>query len=294
MQYLKRGLLNTFSGIKKHKVLFALLLIVQIVILVLSAYVIVSYQIKIFADTQLIIESFGQANYDAESIQMGQPFLEDTTLLYKSYLSIQKNVTHLILILLLIYVFVNGFLWVMTQKILERKKYKEKKESKQTWKQEVKQILFQWCKYSTSTAIFILPFTFLCYYFLKTALSSFMDMDSLTQLGQFLPYLFLVIYYFMLVAFAFINIKSWKKFTQQFFVCSIKKLHWNLPVLLINFLLLAGSSYLVYYSLEQIQKLSLIMASTILFVLFVVLTRMFWAACLHEITTEDKNEKSNH
>ena len=55
MDYVRRGLHNTFNSIKKHKLLFTLIVILQILFVASSLALGTQYLIKILEDTQGII-----------------------------------------------------------------------------------------------------------------------------------------------------------------------------------------------------------------------------------------------
>src|SRR3989344_2586503 len=93
MNYLQKGLSTTFNSIKKHRLLFAAIIVLQILFIVSSLGLATQYVLKILADAQGVISPLEQANYDSQKIEQGTPFTPDFIPIYNSYKSMLKNVT---------------------------------------------------------------------------------------------------------------------------------------------------------------------------------------------------------
>lgn len=279
MNHLKKGLINAFRAIKKRKLTFTALILLQIIFIALFIFISLTYQIKVFKNAQGIMEPLQNANYDAESIKEGQPLTNDVMQIYKSYKSMIQNLTEMILWLFLAFILINGSIWILTHQLLERKK-------------SLRKTAEAGLKFVVSSLVLIVPYAIIGYFLLKTLLKAGVATDSFAWIVRILAYLFLVTYYFLLAAFAFIDVKSWKVFLRRIFFVSIKKIHHTLLVLLINLILILIGLYLVYLSMNT-QTLILMILTVLLFVVVLVLTRIYWVACLKEISRDYQSKEKN-
>ncbi len=271
------------AAVKKHPLLVILVFILQIALLITSMYTALTYQVKIIQDAQAVIEPLQNANYDAESIKAGNTFIPNIVAMYEAYQSLIQNIFMLAIWLAVLFLILNGAIWLISHKILEI--------STLSWKETIKTFLRGWMRYVLTTLAVMGPFLVLSYLLLRTLLVQEIGMTSFTTILSVLMYLFLVLYYFLLVAFAFLGTTSWKLFLQKVFTVSIKKIHLTLLVVLINGALLFLSLYGVYYFMNNGEVFSFIVMFTLLFMVLMVLTRLFWIACLQEITHEKDHSR---
>lgn len=269
MKCLQEGLKQVGRSIQQHKILFVLLILLQIIFIVTLVYVTITYQVKILNTAQLIIEPLQNANYDAESIQQGQEFISQISGIYQAYWSLIQQVTLLAAWWLGLFLVVNGALWVLSHQMLE----------KSSWRNTGK----RWIRYATATLVLLGPFLLAIYFMLKMAIRAQIDPDKFGQMLMYLLYSLGIIYYLMINAFASLNAATWKEFAQHFGATAIRKIHRTLPVLIINLALLSGTAYLIYYFMELNQNFALMMISSGILIFLIVLTRLYWIACLQEI-----------
>ncbi|MBU0456550.1 MAG: hypothetical protein ABH824_00665 [Nanoarchaeota archaeon] len=281
MKYLKKGLSRTIKSIKQHKWLFITLVFLQIIFIGLSANLAINYQIKILDDAKGIIEPLQNANYDENSLKEGEPFIEDFLSVNKSYNSMINNIIALIGWSLLLFIVLNGLIWILTSWIIE---------SNIDWKRRLKDIWQPWFKIIVSLMLTIGPAAVILYFILQLLSRLEILMENASVVLNSIITISSLLYFFIIVAFAFINEVSWKIFFKKWTLCSFKKIHKSLMVLLINIILILLSFYLVYLSIYQISSLGLLLISSLLIVFVIVITRIFWVSCLEEI----KNEKNNH
>lgn len=290
MKYLYRGLQDVAERIREHKILFIVLILLQIGFIAALAYITITYQVKILNTAQQIIEPLQNANYDAESIQQGQEFISQIAGIYQAYQSLIQQIVVLALWWLGLFLIVNGTLWVLSHQILERS----------SWKKAGK----QWIKYVLAAVVLLGPFLLAIYFILKMVIRAQIDPEKFGQILVYLLYSFGIVYYLMINAFASLNAATWKEFAKNFLTTSIKKIHRTLPVLIINFALLSGAAYLIYYFMEinqsfdfmeLNQNFALMMISSGLLILLIVFTRLYWIACLRELTPQKlpEHEKSH-
>ena len=255
--YLKRGLQQTFQAIRKHKVIFVLLIVLQLLFLIILSYLIIDYQVKILEDAQEITQAVQNANYNPDSIQAGEPFLKDIFVVYNNYDSMMDNIGQFILWLFFLFILFNGLIWVGAHYLFKKTKV-------------IKEAL----KFLVSTVVLLGPLLIIFYIILKKYI------NVLSSSWWILLTLFIIAYYLLLVSFAFLNLKSWKQFVKKIFVVGIKKIHLILLVLITNLVLISLSIALIYVTFNQIY---ISMITILLFVITLILTRIFWIACLKNI-----------
>ncbi len=281
MNYLILGLQQTGKAIRKHQIAFVLLLVLQLFFFVSFGYVALSYQMKIFEDVQTMTTFLQELNLDAEKVQVGVPFLNDVAPIYKSYASLIENAQRMILLLAALFLFLNGLLWVISHSLLEP--------APESWKKKFRRGVSQWLKLAASSAILFVPFALGYYFSFKYLLLTQGTSEELILVVQILGYLSLIIYYFLLVAFAQINQDSWKLFAKKVYEISIKKIYLVLPVLAANTAAIGLSGYLLKISLDYENSFLFIVAATFLFLLAVVAARIYFIASLQELNHEKSN-----
>ncbi len=281
MKYLYRGLQDVAKSIREHKILFIVLILLQIGFIAALAYITINYQVKILNTVQEIIQPLQNANYDPESIQQGQEFISQIAGIYQAYRTLIQQVLYLAAWWLGLFLVVNGALWVLSHQILERI----------SWKNIGK----QWMKYAAATAVLLGPFLLAIYLILKGVMKAQVDPDKFGELLKYLFYSVAGIYYLIINAFASLNAVSWKEFVGYFFTTAIKKIHRTMPVLIINLSLLSGAAYLIYYFMEINPNFAWMMAASVLLMKLIILTRLYWIACLRELTSHKlpEHEKSH-
>lgn len=271
MNYLKRGLQHLGRSISKHKFLFIILILLQAGFIAALAYVTITSQVKILNTAQEIILPLQQANYDAESIQQGKEFISQMAGIYQAYQSLIQQIIRLGLWWLGLFLMVDGTLWVVSHQLLE----------KVSWKSSGK----QWIKYTAATLVLLGPFLLVLYLILKMALRAQLDPEKFGQMLKYLLYSLGLLYYLMLNAFASIQVTSWKEFARHFFITAVKKIHYTSLILAINLALLSAAGYLIYYFMEISPNFTLMMVLSGLLILLIILTRLYWIACLRELTS---------
>ncbi len=280
MDYLKRGLRRTVASIKNHKILFGAIILLQLLFLVLFLSAAIYYQVKLMEDASGIIEPLEKANYDAEQIQGGTPFTEDFLGVFNSYNSLVQNFKEFVVTILLLFLFVNGAIWMLSHWLLEEKI---------NWKQKPKKAFRFFVKITVSTAALFGPFLILGYLlamqFIRTAASLGEITVVIGAILAFSP----VVYYFLLVAFAAAHHKSWKKFARDFFALSILKIKWTAAVFGINVALMLVNVAALYAAVWFGRSAILLFLAGIMLVVSMTMMRIFFIACLQEIGHETDN-----
>ncbi|MBI2146701.1 hypothetical protein HYU22_05150 [Candidatus Woesearchaeota archaeon] len=273
MEFLVQGWKQLVQGIKHHPGLLLGIFFLQAVLIGSIAIVGVTYQVKILENARNIIEPLQNANFNAESIQQGAPFLDNMQGIYQNYQSLIKNLMDLAAWLIGIFLILNGLLWGLSHRVLGFKGF-----------------FASWGKYMVASVAIIGPFTIISYYALRGLLNLESDPSSIISNGKMLAYVAIGIYYFLLAAFACINAASWKQFVLSFFRVSITRIYKTIIGLLINGVILGGSLYLIYYAMNAL-PFAMVVISGILFLVLLVLTRLFWIASLQQIAKIKMEEK---
>ena len=267
-----------------------------------SGAVIFYYQIQLINDTQGIINPLQNANYDSKTLEAGQPFSNDLISVYNSYQSLIHNLIIFLLILTAIFIFVQGAIWVVSNFMLmdKTKERKEVHEVRSEKKSETKQIKFyhqfytackpifsQWLKFAASSLAVLIPFALISYHILKTMIGLEYSVDTVSSYAQIIVYIFAAIYYFLLVAYAFISVVTWKQFVRYFYLAGLKRIYKSALIFIINNLIIGLGFYLIYVLINYDQYFTYLILVSILLYLMIIISRLFWIACLQEIVHEE-------
>lgn len=278
MQIIKTGWKRAVSAIKEHKWLFVILVLLQAVLIVSGGFVLLDYQLKIFADIQAISVPLAQANYNQTSIQQGLPFMENLLPVVRSYQNMIWHFLEMVFWLAGLFVFLNGGIWLLVHWMVK----------KPGEKLGFLKILNQWLKYLISSLVAGLPLAVLGYLLFKVFFSLGIGPDSeqFRLAFQILPYLAMIEYYFLLVAIALVNIESWQAFARKWFECSVKKIYLTLIVLLINLILILIGLGLIYLAMSYESVSWLLFILTPVFLAGWAFARIFWVSSLQELAEE--------
>lgn len=280
MNYLRRGLLKTVHSIKKCKLLFVLLLLLQIGLLVSLYLVSIPSLLQILKDTQGVIQPLEQANYDSQQIEQGQPFTPDAGAIYKSYQSMARNVMIIAAWMLILLLLVNGSIWLFSHWLLEETK---------NWKNYLKEVVPFYLKACAAALLLFAPFMIASYYALIYYIRLSDSFSQVLFMVKLLLGVKVLLYYVFLVALALALTPSWKGFGKKVF--SISKAGKTFLLFLVNCAVLVLLFAALYGAVEYAEAMnadSLLIAIGLLIVglliiVTVVLTRLFWIATVQEI-----------
>lgn len=289
--YLYDSLRRTGKGISEHKGLFLIILALQLALLLSLGFIGLSYQVKFFQDAQVIMTTIQGANFDAEQIKAGAPFLENFNELYQSYRSLIVNVIYFCGWMAFMFLLPQALLWILVQQLLMEK---------HSWKNMLLSWGKMWLKYTATAIVLFTPFLIAGYYFLRSLFTLGLEPESFGKILQWVLIFGGVIYYFFMAAEAVMHEHSWKEFCKKWYMVSIRKIYLTLPVLLINIMLIALGVYLMWLVLFGSENFFMIIVLSIVMLVILVLTKIFWCACLREIAGEHgkehgkEHEKSHH
>ncbi len=222
-----------FLAIKKRKLLFFLLIILQLGILVGSSYSLVYYQLKIVDDLAKITGPLDSIDVNDQSLESLDTIVTEYASIYAAYKSMMKNVFQLSLFLIAFYLILNPLLWIGSIFMLS-KGWKEGT----SLKLKLKSLFKSWLKYVTSIIVVIIPSSILSYLLIIIALNTSETVFTYTIQGIIGFSFFLN--YLLLIFFTQITVVKWKTFFTIFFDIAIKKLLYTIPFFLMIILSIAG------------------------------------------------------
>ena len=276
MSYLNRGWNNAFSSIKKHKGLFVLIIILQIIFVASSLALGAQYLLKILENTQGIIGPLENANYDSQKIEQGEAFTPDYASIYNSYQAMLKNVLVFMLCMAALFLLLNGIIWLLSHWIMQEKK---------PWKVRIKEALPFLLKAWAAIFILLVPFKIAGYYILLHFIRASQSFSNLTVVLKGLLIASFVIYYFLLVALAVAPYSSWKKFVTKWAKLSVLQFQKTAVIFLIIMVALLISFAALYAGTEYTESVPLLLILGSLCMIMLAVTRIFWIASLQEIDT---------
>ncbi len=277
MDYVRRGLHNTFDSIKKHRLLFALIVILQIIFVVSSLALGTHYLIKILEDTQGIIGPLEKANYDSQKIQQGEPFTPDYASIYNSYQSMLKKILYFFAGIAALFLLLNGSIWLLSHWMLQEKKQ---------WKTKIKEGIHFLLKIWASTFLLLGTFAISSYYLLLHFIRISQSFSSIAIVLKFLLIALFGVYYFFLAALAIAPPSAWKKFAARGIQISIVRFRKTIVLFFIMMVVLLVSFTALYGAIEyEISVIFLLLLGIICMVMLCV-TRLFWIAGVREIEHE--------
>lgn len=285
MEYLKRGLRTTVDSIKKHRSLFALIVILQILFVVSSLALGTQYLFKILEDAQGIIVPLENANYDSQKIEQGAPFTPDYASIYNSYRSMLKNVLVFLAGLSVLFLSLNGSIWLLSHWMLQER---------QQWRIRLKEGAQFLVKAWASAFLLLGPFFIISYYVLLHFIRVSQAFSNIAMVLKYLLIALLAVYYFFLVALAVAPHKPWKRFALVWIEISISRFQKTVIAFFLITATLLVSFSVLYAAIEYGESVALLLFLGLLCMMIVSVTRIFWIAAIQEIKQEKKDETSHH
>ncbi|MDO8511308.1 MAG: hypothetical protein Q7S55_04020 [Nanoarchaeota archaeon] len=285
MEYLKKGLRTTVNSIKRHRLLFALIVILQIIFVVSSLALGTQYLFKVLEDAQGIIVPLENANYDSQKIEQGESFTPDYASIYNSYRSMLKNVFLFLAGLAVLFLSLNGSIWLLSHWMLQER---------QQWRIRLKEGAQFLLKAWAAALLLLGPFAIISYYVLLHFIRISQSFTNIAIVLKSLLIALLVIYYFFLVALAVAPHKPWKRFALTWIEFSISKFQKTVIAFFLIAVALLASFSVLYAAIEYGESVTLLLFLGLFCMVMVSLTRIFWIAAIQEIKPEKKDETSHH
>lgn len=270
---IQKGFQHTWKVVHQNKALFISLFIIQIIYFIVAASILLHYQVKILENVEGVTTPLGEANYDENALQAGNPFLADGGSVYSKYISLKKNITRLGWSQFFLFILFNGILWIGSHRLLR----------KQTWKD----LINQWGRFVLSSGIFVILFALSSSFLIKTFYWTEVSQGSFTKSGDALGILFLVLYYLLSCSFAVLP-GNWKGFWRRFWNVAIRKFFQNAGIFLLFTLIYISILFVIFYLTEGSQLFTYVLLIVLLIMLLMTYLRIVW------ITIIQNHEKDNN
>lgn len=266
MQYILDCFREVSKKIIRRKRFFFLLILLQLITIVIFSAFIFDSQLKIVEDIQNFITPFDTANYDATSLEEGQPFLDEPLKIYQAQLLLKEHLTDLLVGLVVLYLVLEGLVWLFSHRFLR----------KFSWKNTGRIYL----KFLAFSIIFF-GLISLSSYFIFNLTS--LDLEAYKKSAGIFTLVFVVLYYFLFVNYALLPVVSWKLFFRKWFDIALGKISLTIPLIIIGLIVLglifAGMFYFIMYT----QLVSVMILFLILFVIGLVFIRLAWIRMVGEL-----------
>lgn len=276
------------NRINQHKVLFILLVFLQLFFLGSIGYVTATNLQHMLEGTQGVFSQLEQANLDPQKINEGQPFLPDTKLLYESYQIMKEYAFRWLAWLLIIITTIYSLLWIISGFFLEAETSLKKK-----FKSWGRQWLIFFCLVFSAALILWLSSLFL----VKSSIFNDPHQELFYSRLKIMGFLLLGIYYFFICFAAQLNAPSLKNFLQHSIKTSIRKIHYSLPLAIFLNIFIYGAAWLLKNSLEQAESFFMVVLATIFLATVIVIARLIWIGFQQQSAKEglriEKEEKNN-
>ena len=259
LSILFNSLKESFAVIWKNKLIFLLLLVLQVLFFAVFSLVNVNYQMRILENAKAITDYISQQNIDeaaiAEKIMQQKSILGDDPLsIGRNFNELLKNFRIYLFYLFLLLLLFMSILWVLSHKLMD-------KNSKKMLKNLSKIFV---------VLLFYIGAIFLFFYSLFNISIGDIAAGSSKFFVKYLLFLAVsvILLYFMFVSLALINKTELREIVQKTLVVGIKKIYYILPAYFINFALLVIPAYILYYFIE-------IQAVLFLSMIFIVFSFVF-------------------
>lgn len=274
------GLKYAVGCLKKRRLVFLLLVILQFVFFVSFFIAQVNIQPKIL---ELGIEMIDYLNsVESSPADLGnnfQGFLgDDPLLLYRNSKQIAYLIALDIIIVALFFAFIVNLMWVLSHYLLkERDMNKDAKDIKDF--KGIKVMARQFLRFIAVFLAYSIPYLVIIFISLKqTLLQSVETSLNLNILSIFLIILTVVVVYLGLISFSLIHLPL-KEILKKTFSLGVKKVHLIFPIILLVFVILSLVFILLFLSLDL--NLFLFLVLLIVFISVYIFLRIFIIAFIN-------------
>lgn len=261
---------KSFKLIKKHKSLFVVLLLLQLIFFSVFLSIQFSYWMRIMEGSLEVIDYLSAQNLDEASIEdsmlMNADILgEDPLLVYRNAKSIVTNFIILSLLSIICFIIFEGLLWAITDNLVNKKK--------------LKQFFIYLGKFSLLTIIYFVILYIILFLNLKTL---YVDEAAVPTILTYIVILIMfLLVLFMFASYALIGkYKMWEAVKMTFL--GIKN---NLGRVLLSFLIILVVIGVFSYLIILIQELHFILMFIVVigFIFSFVFCRMFLYLVMNEL-----------
>jgi len=239
---------QSFRLIKQNKALFTLLFFLQTGFIVLISYIFIHYYI-------IITDSLAGISQLMETIKLDTANMQQMLAINTQYNSTLKIAILAFVLAYLSYVLINGLIWDLSNKLVNKK--------------------FQFPKYEFQFALLTIIFTLPAILIFRAILKSLISLQFVEPMKIVFIAIIIITWYFMMIAFSLIQKHDLKQILKKAFIIGCKKAKILIPAYLIIIIILSLILYLVYYAAIT-SSLLLIIISLILLVESIIWSRIYF------------------
>ena len=271
MNYLVVGVRRVAKAIRSHPILFAGLILLQLGLVITLGYLLYTYPARILSDIQEVVGPLQDSSNPTADTKPSQLSTESMLSIYQSYQSLKFNVLKFGGWLLIVMTVFQGALWMLTHRVLEPVRV--------PWRLRLSECI----RWLVGAMLVIVPWALVVFFVLKAQIESLAAIDSLLATMRNAALVLLVLYYGMSVAFAVVNAATWRKFISNWCMAAVRNIHKTLLLAVINLMLIGGTLFFFFQMIGQESLWSLALVLLFGVILLLVLTRLFWVACVQEL-----------
>ncbi len=281
------GLKNTFTQIRKRKVYFTFLVILQILLLVSITGTILFFGVKMIGNVNDITLSLDKNIGSMDGKVTQDQALEQAYGLLTTYNLLKQNFFYMMIWLIIILLTVQFKMWMFSLFFFNTD-YKSWRES---WKKLFSLFFQQWLKYIFSSVMIITPLFLIVYFALNKAINMNVSPDSFTLLLRVLFYVSVPLYFVLITAFASMSALSWRDYFKQIFFLLTRKIHYCSVLFILECLLLSVFLTPVYFTMANENFFNLSLVMIFIFNIVLVISRLWWISSLKELCKERRDKK---
>jgi hypothetical protein len=249
---------QSFKNIAKHKTLFLVLFITQLLFLIALSFIFAKYTIAFLENANAIIEPLKESPLVQGNLAA---LYENPIETYEAYQQMIKNIAMLLTLSFVSYILINGVNWELSNMITGKK---------------CRCIKYH-ATFALLTLIFVLPALLIINIFSRILFTVQLT-SAILIIGLIV---LLIALYFMYVSFSLINKYKLKKLLKQTFKIGVKKFKTLIPTYIIMLIPQLIFLVLIYFLLEA--HFLLLIGSTLLLVLSVNWARIYFLTTMKEI-----------
>jgi hypothetical protein len=259
---------STFSQIKKRKKLVIGIFLVQ-VILFLSIFISgITFQVLGINEARQVIEPLQNSDVSPDNLEAADELAKSFDVISKSYKAMWKYMRYSIYIPFVIFIILNGIIWMMTHSLKRRVNFKTNAN--------------KWLRFAGINLIVFLPYFLLTDLYISSIFTTDVDVNNFIRNLWVIGYLFIPLYYIAVSGFALID-KSWKDMCKTFYQKVIKKIYITLPVAAVLHGLIVGAGYMLFLTLDtEVPNLFYVFSTGTLFFAIILITRLIWINFIHD------------
>ncbi len=250
--------------IKRCKLVIIAIFLLEVIFFSVIFFVNVRYQSRIYESVANVLEYLEKQELTEEAVGINmltqQSLLgEDPLMIYQNYKVMANSILSLVIFSFFIFVGISGLSWSLTHHMSKKKK--------------LRSFLVYLGKFAVITAAYSILILLFLYSVFKFSIMDKLSAGEIT-LVSFLPLLLLIIiFYFAFISLALTGKYSLKDIAKKTFVIGTKKAHIIIAAYLMDTIVVAFFSLLLFLSAEL--HIVILITAMILFIASIVFSRMF-------------------